>query len=70
MADAAAEWLTVTDAAQLGRCSIDTIKRHGDEGRIPVTRAANGLRLFKRGDVERWARARAGGGGAARGRKQ
>lgn len=54
------EWLLLTAAAQVAGVSIDTIRRHANAGTLPVTRAAGGTRLFKRADVERWVKSRAG----------
>jgi len=36
-------------------CSVDLIRYHADLDRLPSTRTANGLRLFRTSDVVRFA---------------
>jgi excisionase family DNA binding protein len=52
------EPITTGEAARILRCAEDTARRLGDEGRLTVVRTSTGLRLFDRGEVERFARER------------
>jgi excisionase family DNA binding protein len=44
--------LTVADAAQLLRLSVDMVRHLENAGRLPALRTVKGMRLFKRVDVE------------------
>lgn len=46
------DYLTAGEAARLAQVSIDTIRRWGEAGRIPMTRTPTGNRRFRRADVE------------------
>ena len=44
--------LTTGEAARLLQVSIDSVKRWGDRGRLPMLRTPTGHRRFRRSDVE------------------
>lgn len=44
--------LTTGEAARLLEVSIDTLRRWGEAGRIPMSRTPTGSRRFRRADVE------------------
>lgn len=46
------EMLTVSEAARIANLSVDTLRRYGDTGRMPVYRTPSNHRRFKRSDVE------------------
>lgn len=56
--------MTTGEAGRLLGLSPDMVRWLEREGRLPAQRTTNGLRLFRRADVEKLAaeRARAGGG--------
>jgi DNA-binding transcriptional MerR regulator len=45
--------IDVSEAAQIGKVSGNTIRRAADRGLLPVRRLPSGVRRFKRSDVER-----------------
>ena len=55
--------MTTGEAARLLRLSPDMVRWLEREGRLPALRTTNGVRLFRRCDVERLATERARSGG-------
>jgi excisionase family DNA binding protein len=53
--------LTPSDAARVLGLSADSVRVLSDNGRLPSMRTVSGRRLFRRGDVDRLAIARAQG---------
>lgn len=51
--------LTPSDAARVLGLSPDSVRVLSDSGRLPAMRTVSGRRLFRRGDVDRLAAARA-----------
>jgi excisionase family DNA binding protein len=56
------ELLTVGDAAEILGLSVGMVRVLNANGQLACVRTPKGYRLFRRGDVERLARARAKGG--------
>lgn len=44
--------LTVSEAAGILGVSVETMRRYGDRGRVPMGRLQSGIRQFRRQDVE------------------
>lgn len=51
--------LLIADAARVLRVNEDTVRGFANSGALPVERTPGGLRIFRRGDVERLAAERA-----------
>jgi DNA-binding transcriptional MerR regulator len=59
ISEMADEWLTKGEFAQLAGVSPVTVKAWANDGLVPVTRTASGVRLFRRAACERFLRERA-----------
>ena len=57
--------MTPSDAARILNLSADSVRVLGDSGRLPALRTVSGRRLFRRGDVEQLAAARAAAAASA-----
>lgn len=53
--------LTTNDVAKLAGVDSSTVRDWETAGKLPASRTASGVRLFKRGDVERFLRKREDG---------
>ncbi len=54
------QWLSSADAARVLGVVPATVRQMERSGRLPARRTVGGMRLFRREDVERLARERAG----------
>lgn len=52
------EFLTVGDVAREAGVSVQAVREWSARGRLPVTRAANGWRLYSRSSVQKFLAAR------------
>lgn len=48
------DFLSCHDVAKLAGVSAAAVRLWADLGRLPVTRTAGGMRLFRRKDVRKW----------------
>jgi excisionase family DNA binding protein len=63
------ELMTPSEAARVLGLSADAVRSLSDGGRLPTLKTVGGRRLFRRGDVEKLAAARARADGTSAGKR-